>query len=102
MLEALQNLSDLTGDKQSKLYLNEYIILSDSLFQNERRLKNQFAKIRYETDKKEKENVILKTENQQKQAEILYHKQQKTIGWLAAAIGIRQNFGPHRRIWMNE
>ncbi|MEE4001121.1 tetratricopeptide repeat protein [Tenacibaculum sp. FZY0031] len=87
-LEALKNLSDLTGGDQSKLYLNEYITLSDSLFQNERRLKNQFAKIRYETDKKEKENVILKTENQQKQAEILYHKQQKTIGWLAAAIGL--------------
>ncbi|MDX8552363.1 tetratricopeptide repeat protein [Tenacibaculum sp. 1B UA] len=87
-LEALQNLSDLTGDEQSKLYLNEYITLSDSLFQNERRLKNQFAKIRYETDKKEKENVVLKTENQQKQAEILYHKQQKTIGWLAAAVGL--------------
>ncbi|WP_417799176.1 tetratricopeptide repeat-containing sensor histidine kinase [Tenacibaculum sp.] len=87
-LEALQNLSDLTSGEQSKLYLNEYITLSDSLFQNERRLKNQFAKIRYETDKKEKENVVLKTENQQKQAEILYHKQQKTIGWLAAAIGL--------------
>ncbi len=87
-LEALENLSDLTSGEQSKLYLNEYITLSDSLFQNERRLKNQFAKIRYETDKKEKENTVLKTENQQKQAEILYHKQQKTIGWLAAAIGL--------------
>lgn len=87
-LEALENLSELTTGEQSKQYLEEYITLNDSLFQNERRLKNQFAKIRYETDKKEKENVVLKTENQQKQAEILYHKQQKTIGWLAAAIGL--------------
>lgn len=87
-LEALQNLSNLTQGEESKQYLQEYITLNDSLFQNERRLKNQFAKIRYETDKKEKENVVLKTENQQKQAEILYHKQQKTIGWLAAAIGL--------------
>ncbi|RLK03052.1 tetratricopeptide repeat-containing sensor histidine kinase [Tenacibaculum discolor] len=87
-LEALQNLSELTKGEQSKQYLDEYITLNDSLFQNERRLKNQFAKIRYETDKKEKENVVLKTENEKKQAEILYHKQQKTIGWLAAAIGL--------------
>lgn len=87
-LEALKNLSDLTSGEQSKQYLEEYITLNDSLFQNERRLKNQFAKIRYETDKKEKENVVLKTENQQKQAEIIYHKQQKTIGWLAAASGL--------------
>ncbi|WP_425656920.1 tetratricopeptide repeat protein [Tenacibaculum ascidiaceicola] len=87
-LEALENLSELTKGEESKQYLKEYIKLNDSLFQNERRLKNQFAKIRYETDKKEKENTVLKTENQQKQAEILYHKQQKTIGWLAAAIGL--------------
>ena len=85
-LEALFNLSELTTGQQSKQYLKEYITLSDSLFQKERALKNQFAKIRYETDKKEKENTVLKSENEKKQAEIVYHKQQKTIGWLAAAI----------------
>ncbi|RKF05176.1 histidine kinase/DNA gyrase B/HSP90-like ATPase [Tenacibaculum lutimaris] len=87
-LEALENLSRLTKGEQSKQYLREYITLNDSLFQKERQLKNQFAKIRYETDKKEKENVVLKTENQQKQAEITYQKQQKTIGWLAAVSGL--------------
>jgi len=87
-LEALENLSELTKGEQSKQYLREYITLNDSLFQKERQLKNQFAKIRYETDKKEKENVVLKTENQQKQAEITYQKQQKTIGWLAAVSGL--------------
>lgn len=87
-LEALQNLSELTSGKQSKQYLQEYITLNDSLFQKERLLKNQFAKIRYETDKKEKENTVLKTDNEKKQAEITYQKQQKTIGWLAAASGI--------------
>ncbi|MGG6229764.1 tetratricopeptide repeat-containing sensor histidine kinase [Tenacibaculum sp. SDUM215027] len=81
-LESLVKLSGLTTGEQSKQYLDEYIALSDSLFQNERTLKNQFAKIRYETGKKEKENTVLKTENEKKQAEIVYHKQQKTIGWL--------------------
>jgi signal transduction histidine kinase len=80
-LEALENLSYLTVGEQSKKYLLEYIDLNDSLFQKERFLKNQFAKIRYETDKKEKENTVLKTEN-------IYQKQQKTIGWLAAASGM--------------
>ncbi len=87
-LEALKNLANLTKGEQSKQYLQEYITLNDSLFQKERQLKNQFAKIRYETDKKEKENVVLKTENQQKQAEITYQKQQKTIGWLVALSGL--------------
>ena len=84
-LEALKNLSDLTEGEQSKQYLHEYIILNDSLFQKERQLKNQFAKIRYETGKKEKENAVLKTENEKKQAQIAYHQQQETIGWLTAA-----------------
>ncbi|MDO6743340.1 ATP-binding protein [Tenacibaculum soleae] len=87
-LEALQNLSDLTTGEQSKKYLQEYITLNDSLFQKERQLKNQFAKIRYETDKKEKENTVLKTDNIKKQAEITYQKQQTTIGWLVAASGL--------------
>lgn len=87
-LEALKNLANLTKGEQSKQYLQQYITLNDSLFQKERQLKNQFAKIRYETDKKEKENVALKTENQLKKDEIVYHKQQKTIGWLIAAMGI--------------
>ncbi len=87
-LEALENLSELTTGEQSKKYLQEYITLNDSLFQKERLLKNQFAKIEYETDKKEKENSVLKTDNEKKQAEITYQKQQKTIGWLAAASSI--------------
>ena len=87
-LEALKNLSGLTTGEQSKNYLQQYIKLNDSLFNKERQLKNQFAKIRYETDKKEKENTVLKSDNEKKQVEIVYHKQQKTIGWLAAAIGL--------------
>ncbi|WP_237277596.1 tetratricopeptide repeat-containing sensor histidine kinase [Tenacibaculum ovolyticum] len=87
-LEALENLSELTKGEQSKKYLQQYIKLNDSLFDKERQLKNQFAKIRYETDKKEKENVVLKSENEKKQVEIVYHKQQQTIGWLAAASGL--------------
>ncbi len=77
-LEALDNLSELTNGSQSKQYLKDYIALNDSLFQKERIQKNQFAKIRYETEKKEKENVQLKIDNE-------YQKQQTIIGWLVAA-----------------
>ncbi len=78
-LEALQLLSNLTVGNQSREYLQEYIVLNDSLFDQERRLKNQFAKIRYETEKKEKENTFLKTENYKE-------RQQKTIGWLVSTV----------------
>jgi len=81
-LEALQRFSELSRGEESKQYLQQYIQLNDSLLQKERSLKNQFAKIRYETDKKEKENTVLKIENEKNEAEIVYHKQQQTIGWL--------------------
>ena len=88
VLECLKLLSELNKGQKAKKYLEEYINLSDSLFTRERNLKNQFARVRYETDKKEKENTVLKTDNEKKQIEIAYQKQQKTIGWLAAASGI--------------
>ena len=87
-LEALHLLSNLTTGSRSKQYLKEYIYLNDSLIQKERRLKNQFAKIRYETDKKEKENSLLKIENEKNETEIVYHKQQKTIGWLLFIVSL--------------
>ncbi len=81
---SLRILSQLTTGKQSVKYLEKYIQLNDSLFQRERTLKNQFAKVRYETDKKEKENTVLKSENKQKQAEIESERLQKTVGLVAA------------------
>lgn len=78
ILDAMQTLSSLTKGKQSKQYLEDYIQLNDSLFQEERIKKNQYAKITYETEKKEKENIQLKIDNE-------YQKQQTIIGWLVAA-----------------
>ncbi|CAM1360326.1 tetratricopeptide repeat-containing sensor histidine kinase [Tenacibaculum xiamenense] len=83
-LASLELLSKLSKGEKSKIYIGDYIHLNDSLLQKERSLKNQFAKIRYETDKKEKENEVLKTENEKKQEEIVRQKQQKLIGWLLA------------------
>jgi signal transduction histidine kinase len=87
-LEALELLSYLTTGKESKEYLREYIGLNDSLFQQERQLKNQFAKIRYETEKTEKENADLKIENEKTLAEAEAQKQRATIGLLLSGISI--------------
>ncbi|WP_299678374.1 tetratricopeptide repeat-containing sensor histidine kinase [uncultured Tenacibaculum sp.] len=87
-LEALKTLSELSTGNDSKKYLEEYITLNDSLITQERQLKNQFAKIRYETDKKEKENTFLKAENEQRVIEVEKQRQQKIIGWLVATLSI--------------
>lgn len=85
-VEALQLLSNskIISQKEANGYLKRYIYLKDSLFKRERSLKNQFAKIRYETGKKEKENTALKIENNHKKIELKQEKQQKIIGFLLA------------------
>ncbi|CAL2090840.1 Histidine kinase-, DNA gyrase B-, and HSP90-like ATPase [Tenacibaculum sp. 190524A02b] len=87
-LEALELLSELSKGEEATNYLKEYIQLNDSLIKKERSLKNQFAKIRYETTKKEEENTFLKAENDKKQAEIVRQTQQKIIGWLMSLISL--------------
>ncbi|WP_299618976.1 ATP-binding protein [uncultured Tenacibaculum sp.] len=87
-LEALEILSDLSMGEQSKQFLEEYIKLNDSLFTEERKLKNQFAKIRYETAKKEEENVSLKAENERRVIAFEKQRQQKIIGWLVATLSL--------------
>ncbi|TXD50006.1 hypothetical protein ES045_02155 [Polaribacter sp. IC073] len=88
VLECLKFLSELTKGETAKKYLEDYIILNDSLFTRERNLKNQFAKVRYETEKKDKENAGLKQENERKQLELETEKQHKIIGWLLAGVSV--------------
>ncbi len=85
ILENLFRLSTLIKGEKGRLLLEEHFILNDSLYRRERSLKNQFAKVRYETEKKDIENDHLKEENTRKQLELEKEKQQKTIGWLLAA-----------------
>lgn len=88
VLENLYILSDITKGEQAKNYLKEYVLLNDSLFERERNMKNQFAKVRYETEKKDKENHQLKEENTKKQLQITKERQQKIIASLLAGISL--------------
>lgn len=59
-IKTLFLLTEITGDKK---YFSQYIRLNDSIQLSARQWKNQFAKIRFRTEEKEKENDVLKTEN---------------------------------------
>lgn len=87
-LEALEELSALTSGETSKAYMRQYIHLNDSLIKKERTVKNQFARIRYETQKKEEENQQLLATNKANKEEIRFQKQQKLFGWLFAALSL--------------
>ena len=84
VLSCLKTLTEVSKADEYRIYFRKYIKLNNRLFQRERNLKNQFAKIRYETDKKEKENIILKIENEKKKLQLDKEKQQKTISFLLA------------------
>ncbi|TYA53326.1 tetratricopeptide repeat protein [Formosa maritima] len=50
ILQALMLKSNIEDPTKSKLYLNEYVHLSDSLQNKERAIRNKFARIEFETD----------------------------------------------------
>lgn len=99
---ALRFLSDITEGEESKNYLLQHIRLKDSISNRQRTLKNQFARVRYETEKKEQENKTLKIDNDRKAVAVERAEQQRIIGWLVAialflTLGLSVTFYKNRR-----
>ena len=63
LLETLRMLSKV-DPKNVASYTQEYVTLSDSLQQQERKIRNKFARIRFETDEVNAENQLVNAENQ--------------------------------------
>ena len=57
LLAALKLLSKLEKNEKGIIYLNRHITLSDSLQREERRIRNKFTRIRFETDELIIENI---------------------------------------------
>lgn len=70
-LEALQKLIVLENNSKSKEYFNVYQKLDDSLKIARNKAKNQFALIRYETEKNKADFLKSQAENSQKENQIL-------------------------------
>ena len=87
-LENLLLLSKLVRGEKGRKYLEERTQLNDSLHKRERILKNKFTKVRYETEKKDKENISLKLENTRNQLALETERQHKIIGFLSAGASI--------------
>ncbi|MBF8148783.1 tetratricopeptide repeat protein [Winogradskyella sp. F6397] len=62
-LESMKLLSELNEGEKGKMYLNEYIRVSDSLLNVERNVRNKSARIELETDKLAAENKQISKEN---------------------------------------
>lgn len=81
-LEALGYLAEL--EPQVGFYFKRFRQLDDSLSSVRNAAKNQFALIRYETEKHKSENLRLERENTQKETDIF----QRTVAMWAAVFGI--------------
>ncbi|GGZ85879.1 hypothetical protein GCM10007028_25210 [Algibacter mikhailovii] len=62
LLESLLLLSKIEEDSIAVKHYDAYITLNDSIIKNERTLRNKFARIQYETDQIEKENIQIAKE----------------------------------------
>lgn len=70
-LEALQKLIKLSPTNTAKQYFEIYASLSDSLQTARNAAKNQFALVRYETEKHKADNLTLQKENSEKKYQII-------------------------------
>lgn len=59
-LKALQKLIALDNSNKAKVYYLKYVNISDSIQESRQRAKNQFAKIKYDSEKTREENLQLK------------------------------------------
>lgn len=73
-LYALERLIKLTPQDKSRQYFKRYRKLEDSLDTDRNAAKNQFAVIRYETEKNKVDNLNLQKENAEKKYQIIKHK----------------------------
>ncbi|WP_431293544.1 hypothetical protein [Pedobacter sp. P26] len=70
-LEALQKLTNLGPTSKIKQYFEIYYKLDDSLQTARNAAKNQFALIRYETEKSKADNLVLQKDNDGKRYQII-------------------------------
>ena len=79
VLASLKNLSLISSNTNQLTQLNEFYFLTDSLEIEKNKVSDHFARIRFESDSKEAENLQLKNE---KIAQTLQIEKEKTQKWL--------------------
>lgn len=83
-LEALEKLVRLSSGLKAKQYFESYRILKDSIQMDRNKSKNQFALIRYETEKQKSDNLVLQKDNTEKKYQLIKQKTFLTVGLIFA------------------
>jgi tetratricopeptide (TPR) repeat protein len=87
-IDALRLLAEKTSGNTSRKLLKELIHLKDSLYKNERKEKDQYALVKFETEQKEAENSQLKQENKLNKANLKNERQRSNIIGLGALLSL--------------
>ncbi|NOR27843.1 MAG: hypothetical protein GQ540_04865 [Lutibacter sp.] len=87
-LEALQKLIALDNSKKSKEYYGTYIRINDSLQKSKQIAQHKFAKIRYESDKNQKENLQLKILQSSNKLKLEKEKTRTVIGSFSSGTAV--------------
>lgn len=90
VLRALRKLTNLSKPNQTKQFFDRFQILLDSLYKVRIKAKNQFALIRYETEKHKADNLILQKDNAQKRFYLIITMIIVVLGSIIALIWYRK------------
>ncbi len=91
-LQALQKLIRLSSPKETKYYFAAYQKLDDSLQTARSAAKNQFALIRYETEKHKADNLILQKDNAESKYQIIKQKALLIVTFILAIAAVSIGF----------
>jgi len=86
-LEALSKLIPLSDTEVYKKYFARYKALSDSIQTSRSNAKNQFAVIRYETEKQKADNLVLQKENAETKLRVAWQRVFSVVLAIVAVIG---------------
>lgn len=86
-LESLSFLVDNDFEKGNHNYAVLYIQLNDSIIKVRNNAKNQFAKIKYDTDQNRTENLKLKAQESERNLKLAYSENQKLVLLLFVIVG---------------
>jgi len=80
----IQNSSDIALKK----YSNKYVNLVDSIFEVRQKVKNQFARVKYDSKREKNENLKLKTHKAENELQLERQKNRNIISYIIIAISL--------------
>lgn len=87
-LSSLQLIIQNSSDKELKKYSAKYVDLVDSIFEVRQKVKNQFARVKYDSKREKNENLKLKTHKVENELQLERQKNRNIISYIIIVISL--------------